>query len=188
MDELKGMRVAVGLPGSGIFFNAMDVLDAVSLSLTEIQPQYLSLKDTMTALEEGTVDAAFLVTGCPSPILQDLAKAVDFHLVAIEGPVAERILTSCAFYTVHTIPAGTYSCQPQKVNTLAVRAVLVVAAKESSQTVYEITKTIFEHLDAIRSCNPMGRELTTDTVAQGVTSPFHAGAEKYFREQDIRIK
>ena len=188
VDELRGMRVAVGLPGSGILFNAMDILEAVSLSLEEIQPQYLSPEDTMSALEEGTVDAAFLVTGCPSPILRELAETVDFHLVSIEGPVAERVLTSCPFYTVHTVPAGTYACQPQKVSTLAVRAVLVVSARESSQTVYEITKTIFENLSPIRSCNPMGRELTPETVALGVTIPFHAGAEKYYNEQDISLR
>lgn len=187
-DELRGLRIAVGLPGSGTYFNALDVLDAVSLRLDDIQPQYLSLEDTIKALEEGTVDAAFLMEGTPTPALQALSGKVDFALIPIEGPIAERILTSCSFYTVHTIPAGTYPNQREKVNTLAVRATLVVAADQPVQTVYDMTKAIFENLDSIRSCNPKGKDMDLERLAEGVPIPFHAGAKKYFDQNDIYLR
>ena len=187
-DELRGMRISVGAPNSGIFFNAMDVLDAVSLALDEIIPCYLDVEQTMKALEEGTIDAAFLAAGTPMPALQELEKKISFTLVPIDGPIAERILTSCSFYQVCTIPAGTYVNQLQDVDTLAVEATLVVSAEAPMETVYRITKAIFENLDAIRSCNPLGGRLTTETVTRGVTVPFHAGAEKYYNENEISLR
>ena len=187
-DELRGMRISVGAPGSGIFFNAMDLLDAMSLTLDDIVPMYLDLEQTVLALKAGTVDAAFITAGTPAPVLLRIQDQVDFTLVPIDGPVAERILTSCPFYRVHTIPAGTYAGQLQDVDTLAVEATLVVSADMDQQTVYQITQSIFDHMDAVRSCNPWGRELSFDTVARGITLPFHPGAEKYFAEQDVSLK
>ena len=187
-DELQGMRISLGAPGSGIFYNAMDVLDAVSLTLEDIQPRYYNLEETLAGLQDGSLDAAFIVSGTPMPALQNLKKTVDFRVVPIEGPVAERILTSCSFYEPYVIPAGTYENQPSDVRTLGVRAVLVVSADESKDTVYNMTRAIFENLDAVRSCNTMGKNLSADSVAKGVSVPFHPGAEKYFREMDISLK
>lgn len=187
-DELRGMKISVGAPNSGIFFNAMDVLDAVSLTLDDIEPQYLDLEQTMEALKNGTIDAAFLASGCPAPALEAIQDQVDFTLVPIDGPIAERILTSCSFYKVHTIPAGTYKNQLQAVDTLAVEATLVVTADLDQKTVYRITQAVFENLDAIRSCNPRGKELTTDSVTRGVKVPLHPGAEQYYKEKDISLR
>ena len=187
-DELRGMRVAVGLPDSGIFFNAIDVLESVSLTLEDIQPFYLNVEDTIQALKDGTVDAAFLVSGAPAPALQAISDTVKFTLIPIEGPIAERIQTSCPFYVPHTIPAGTYPGQNLRVNTLAVRATLAVSAQESTQTVYKMTKAIFDHKDAVRSCNPRGKELDPEKVADGIVVPFHPGAVMYFNENDISLR
>ena len=182
------MKISVGTPGSGIFFNAMDILDAVSLTLEDIQPQYLDVAQTMEALEAGTIDGAFLVTGCPSQALQALEQKINFRVIPIEGPIAERVLTSCSFYDVHTIPAGTYKNQLTDIRTLAVRATLVVSADMPKDQVYEITKAVFGSRDALRSCNPRGVELAPETVAKDMTIPFHPGAIKYYDQENISLR
>ena len=187
-DELRGMKVSVGTPGSGVYYNAMDILDAVSLGLEDFVPQYLDVEQTIEALEAGTIDAAFLVAGCPTPALKALSSKADFRLLPIDGPIAERVTTSCSFYAPHTIPAGTYQNQLSDVDTLAVRATLVVSADLPSDQVYAITQAVFGNRDAIRSCNPMGQQLTPETVAQGLTIPFHPGAEQYYNQDDISLK
>lgn len=67
--DLAGKRVSIGAAGSGVYFNAIDVLEAAGLSEADIQPQYQSFSDSADALKDGKVDAAFIVAGAPTPAI-----------------------------------------------------------------------------------------------------------------------
>ena len=45
--DLAGKSVSIGAPGSGVYFNAMDVLAAAGLSEADINPQYMSFADSI---------------------------------------------------------------------------------------------------------------------------------------------
>ena len=66
--DLAGKSVSIGAPGSGTYFNAMDVLGAAGLTEADIKPQYQSFADSTDALKDGKIDAAFIVAGAPSPL------------------------------------------------------------------------------------------------------------------------
>ena len=51
--DLSGKKVSIGAAGSGVYFNAMDVLAAAGLTEADIQPQYQSFADSADALKEG---------------------------------------------------------------------------------------------------------------------------------------
>ena len=40
VEDLKGKSVSIGQSGSGVYFNALDVLSHAGLSLKDIKPQY----------------------------------------------------------------------------------------------------------------------------------------------------
>ena len=44
VDDLKGKNVSIGAAGSGVYFNAMDVLGAYGLTEADINPTYQSLR------------------------------------------------------------------------------------------------------------------------------------------------
>ena len=44
VSDLKGKRVSIGAPGSGIYFNALDVLEGAGLTVNDIKPQYQSFE------------------------------------------------------------------------------------------------------------------------------------------------
>ena len=56
--DLKGKSVSIGAPGSGVYFNAIDVLTAAGLSEDDINAQYQSFADSADALKDGKIDAA----------------------------------------------------------------------------------------------------------------------------------
>ncbi len=185
--DLKGKSVSIGAPGSGVYFNAIDVITAAGLTEDDIQAQYQSFADSADALKDGKIDAAFIVAGPPTPAITELCTTNSAYLVPIDGAVAESLMASCPFYTVHTIPAGTYAGQDADVNTVTVKATLIVNADASEDDVYNLTAAIFDNIEAITAENAKGSELSIENATSGMTVPFHAGAAKYFAEKGVDV-
>ena len=186
--DLKGKKVSIGAPGSGVYFNAVDVLTAAGLTVSDIQAQYQSFADSADALKDGKIDAAFVVAGAPTPAITELCITNQAYLVPIDGDVAQKMMNDCPFYTTYTIPAGTYQGQDKDVTTVTVKATLIVSASASEDDVYKLTKAIFENIDAISKENSKGAELSLENATAGMTAPFHKGAAKYFAEKNITVE
>ena len=187
VSDLAGKSVSIGAPGSGVYFNAVDVLTAAGLTEADINAQYQSFADSADALKDGKIDAAFIVAGAPTPAITELCTTNDAYLVPIDGEIADSLMASCPFYTVHTIPAGTYTGQDADVQTVTVKATLIVSADASEETVYNLTAAIFDNIDAISAENAKGAELSIENATSGMTVPFHAGAAKYFAEKGVEV-
>ena len=186
--DLAGKKVSIGAAGSGVYFNAMDVLAAAGLKETDIIPQYQSFADSADALKDGKIDAAFIVAGPPTPAITELFTSASAYLVPIDGAVADKLLEDCPYYTVHTIPAETYKGQTEEIKTVTVKATLIVSASASEEDVYKLTAAIFDNIDAIKSAHAKGAELSIDNATSGMTAPFHAGAAKYFAEKGVTVE
>lgn len=186
--DLAGRAVSIGAPGSGVYFNAIDVLTAAGLTEEDINPQYQSFADSADALKDGKIDAAFIVAGAPTPAITELCTTNDAYLVPIDGDVADALMASCPFYTVYDIPAGTYEGQTEDVKTVTVKATLIVSADASEEAVYKLTAAIFDNIDAITAENAKGAELSIENATSGMTVPFHAGAAKYFAEKGVTVE
>ena len=185
--DLKGRTVSIGAPNSGVYFNAIDVLNAAGLTEQDIKAQYQSFGDSADALKDGKIDAAFIVAGAPTPAITELCTSNDAYLVPIDGEVADKLMADCPFYTVYEIPAETYKGQTEAVKTVTVKATLIVSADASEDDVYKLTAAIFDNIDAITAEHGKGSELSLENATSGMTAPFHAGAAKYFKEKGIDV-
>ena len=186
--DLKGKAVSIGAPASGVYFNAIDVLGAAGLTEADIKAQYQSFNDSVESLKDGKIDAAFIVAGAPTPAVVDLMTTTDAYLVPIDGDTADAIMESCPYYTVYTIPAGTYEGQEEDVDTITVKATLIVSADTDEETVYQITKAIFDNPADITARHAKGAELSIENATNGMTAPFHAGAARYFAEKGVEVE
>ena len=186
--DLKGKSVSIGAPGSGVYFNAIDVLEAAGLTENDIKAQYQSFADSADALKDGKIDAAFIVAGAPTPAITELCTTNAAYLVPIDGAVAEKLMASCPFYTTYKIPAGTYNGQTADVETVTVKATLIVSATATEEDVYKLTAAIFDNAEAITAENAKGAELSIENATSGMTAPFHAGAAKYFAEKGVQVE
>ncbi len=185
--DLAGKAVSIGAPGSGVYFNAIDVLTAAGLTEDDIKAQYQSFADSADALKDGKIDAAFIVAGAPTPAITELCTTNAAYLVPIDGDIADKLMADCPFYTAYTVPAGTYPGQETDVDTVTVKATLIVDANASEDDVYALTKAIFDNIDAIKAENAKGAELSIENATSGMTAPFHKGAAKYFAENGVEV-
>ena len=106
--DLKGKTVSIGAVGSGVYFNAIDVLEAYGLTEKDIKPVYQSFGDSADSLKDGKIDAAFIVAGAPTTAITDLATSGHVYLVSLDAEHSDAMMAANPFYSAYTIPAGTY--------------------------------------------------------------------------------
>lgn len=183
--DLAGKRVSVGDAGSGVEFNAKQILAAYGIDINnDINKQNLGFGPSADALKDDKIDAFFCVAGIPTTAITDLAMGMDITLVSVDDDKFDALSSQYGFYTRQTIPAGTYNGVDEDVKTAAVMATYIVSNDLSEDTVYKITKAIFENKDEIAAAHVKGTELDSAKAVEGIPEvvPMHAGAAKYFKE------
>ncbi len=183
--DLEGKRVNIGNPGSGQR-GTMEVLmerwgwttDDFALA-TE-----LKAAEQSAALCDNQIDAMVYTVGHPSGSIQEATTACDSVLVEVAGPVVEQLVADNSFYRVATVPGGMYRGNPDDVKTFGVGATLVSSADVSEDAVYALVKGVFDNFDEFKGLHPAFANLKeSEMIADGLSAPLHAGAERYYRER-----
>ena len=180
--DFKGKRISVGDAGSGVEFNAKQIMEGYGLTFDDIKKSNLSFKESAEGIQNGTLDGCFVTAGVPNAALQELAFTAGLTLVPVDGDAAKKICEKYGYYTQTTIPGGTYKGTDDDTPALAIKATLAVNSKLDEQTVYQMTKALFENLDELATAHAKGKEVSAKAAVTGVSVPFHPGAKKYFKE------
>ena len=182
--DLKGKTVSIGALGSGVYFNAIDVLGVYGLSESDISPVYQSFGDSAESLKDGKIDAAFIVAGAPTTAITDLSTSGQVYLVSIDDAHIDQLLAVSPYYSKYVVPADTYG-MPEDCQTVAVGAVILVRNDVSDDAVYSLVSTIFDNADSLEH----GKAAELDLAfASSITDvPYHPGAAKYFAEKGITV-
>lgn len=188
IEDLKGKSVSIGEIGSGVYFNALDVLNGAGITIDDIKPQYLSFEASKESLKDGKIKAAFVVAGAPTTAITELATTNGVKLINVDGELRDKIMAECPYYAVKQIPADTYPGQTEPVETITVKATLIVDKNLNDDTVYNMTAAIFDHAEEISIENAKGKELNVMNATEGMTAPFHKGAAKYYQEHGITVE
>ena len=185
--DLKGKNVSIGSQGSGVYFNALDFLEAYDMTLDDITPQYQSFGDSAESLKDGKIDAAFVVAGAPTPAVVDLCTTKGAYLVSLDDEHVDKLIEISSAYSKTLIPAGTYEGIDEDVVTVGVKATIIANEDVTEDEAYTIVSTIFENVDAITEAHAKGAELNLE-YASSCGLPYHAGAAKYFAEKGIEVE
>ncbi len=180
--DIKGKKFSVGAPGSGVEANARQILDVLGMTYNDFAANYLSFSESADSLKDKHIDGFLFMSGIPNAAIQDTATTSDLTFVSIPDDVIKDLTTKYPFFTEFIIPAGTYKGQNADVKTVAAKATLVVGAEVSEKVVYDLTKALFENQPELAQAHAKGQELKLEEAVQGISVPFHSGAEKYFKE------
>ncbi len=178
--DLKGKKVSVGDSGSGVEFNAEQILGAYGITFDDIDKQNLSFDASANALKDGKIDAFFCTAGAPTVAITDLSTTTGIVLVEIDAEHLANLQKDYGFYAAYTVPAGTYKGIDEDVTTVAVKATFIVSNKLSEETVYQLTKAIYENKDEYS--HEKAAEMSLEYAVSSISVPFHPGAEKYYKE------
>lgn len=186
--DMKGKRVSVGDAGSGTEFNAKQILEAYGLTFNDIRKSNLSFKESSDGLQNGTLDACFVVAGVPNAALQELSLSADMTLVPIGNTQIVEIISQYKYYTEVNIPADTYKGVESDTRAIAVKATIAVNNNIPDEEVYNMIKTIFDKQSDLSLAHAKGNELNIEEAPKGISIPFHPGAVKYYEELGYHVQ
>lgn len=184
--ELKGKKVAVGSLESGNRRTAKELLSIHGIEFDEIEPIYLSYRDSIIALKEGTVDCVIIGAGIPTVAVVDAASQLKINLLSVDSSLFSNY-ENLNYLTPFVIPEGTYIGIYQDVFTVSSPALLATSADMDETLVYNITRTLFEHLDKIKRTHPQGANIKRNNIYSGMSIPLHPGAKKYYESTKVDI-
>lgn len=187
--DLAGKRVNIGNQGSGHRGNAIDVLTAFGIDPeTGIQAESIKAAEAPRMLQDGRIDAFFYTVGHPNAAIEEsTAGSRQIRLVPIEGQPVTELLNGRPYYSTSAVPTAFYpnAANTEDTPTMGVSATLVCSANLPEAVVYQITKMLFENLDAFKTKHNAFGVLTPAMMLQGLSAPLHPGAEKYFKEAGL---
>ena len=105
--------------------------------------------------------------------------SIPIIIVSVPADLVEKI---GAPYAPGVIPAGTYDGQTADVPTAAITNILVTRADLDDETVYRMTKALFENLDEMVAAHAAAKAIDIDSATKGLPIPLHPGAERYYKE------
>ena len=184
LADLKGKRIAVGAPKSGTELNARDLFKAAGMSYKDFaKVEYLPFGESVELIKNRQLDATLISAGLGVAAVRDLAASISIVIVPIPPEVVAK--TGEAAYQIGVVPANTYNGQTAEVKTVAVQNFLITHEGVSADTVYTLTKAMFDNLDTLTASHSAAKAIRKETAALGAPVPLHPGAERYYREAGL---
>lgn len=179
--DIKGKRISVGAPKSGTQLNSKKILTAAGIDYKDFaKVEYLSYAESVELMKNRQLDVTLLSSGAGVAALRDLATSQKVVFLTIPADIIKKIDDPA--YQVGIIPANTYEGQTTDVSTVAVQNFLVTQEGVSVDTVYKMTKTMFENLDQLVAAHAAAKDIKKENAISSLPAPLHPGAEKYYKE------
>ena len=181
--DLKGKKVSVGAPKSGTELQARAILKAAGMSYKDLgSVDYSPFGQSVELIKNRQLDATIQSAGLGVSSIKDLANSVDIVVVEIPESLIAKL---GAPYVSATIPAGTYKGADSDVKTAGIVNFLITSKKVSTDTVYQMTKNIFENLPELVATHAAAKNIDIKTALTGMPVPLHPGAKKYYQEKGL---
>ncbi|MGQ7843607.1 TAXI family TRAP transporter solute-binding subunit [Granulosicoccus sp. 3-233] len=129
IGDLKGLRVAVGAPGSGTRQVALKLLADNALTDAELTLLPLTGSAAVDALLDGSIDAALTISSANAGMVQRLLAEPDVRLMSVGR--AEAYARRYSWFSHLTLPRGVIDLAqdrpPETIDLIAVAATLVAS-------------------------------------------------------------
>ncbi len=189
LADLAGQRVAVGGAGSGAASAAQRYFESLGL-WDRMKPEFLGYSKAAAALGDGLIDAFWVLAGFPNASVIQAAASNDVRLLDVAGAGREAgFFDRHPFYTELTIPAGTYGGIDAEVASFQDSALWVARGDLSAETAHAALTEIYstEGLAYMRKVKSTARSMSVETGLDGIVTPIHEGAERFWREKGLEI-
>jgi TRAP transporter TAXI family solute receptor len=187
VKDLAGKKVGVGNAGSGafanceLFFSHMGVWD-------KIERNALGYNDAAAAFGNKQLDAFWLFTAFPSGAVIMAAQTNDIALLDLDKDAEmSGFYKSYPYFGKLAVPANTYKGVDYKAPSFQDSALWVANAKVSADVVYKLLTLIYsdDGLKHMYGQKKTFKKMSVKTGASNIVTPFHPGAEKFWKEKGM---
>lgn len=191
MQGLKGKKVSMGAQNSGTIGSNRTILNNLGYDMDkDFDLAYMGYNPSAEALQNGQIEAMSTPAGPPVTAVTRAMAAMGGDLAVLDFTDEQVKKANGRFedlWTRFDIPADTYPGQDKPIATIAQPNFLVVRKDMPEETVYLLTKTIYENLPFLKGIHQATKEMSLDKAIAGLPMPLHPGAARYYQEQGMTI-
>ena len=183
VQDMRGRRLVTTSKGSSTELMTKRVLEAHGLKEEDLkQINHTNLTDGVNLLKDGHADAMSHLITNPAAYVMDLASAKPVWLVSLDPDAVKSLVEKFPGYTATTIEAGIYKGQTEKARSINSPVMLVSREEMEEETVYKVTRALFENVSQLRSVHSVMEHLSPEKASKDPVIPIHKGALKYYKE------
>ena len=191
LQNYKGKAFSIGKRGSGTETSGKTILQELGFDVElDFRPEHMGYSESAEAMQNGRIEAMNIPAGPPASAVSQTYASMGADKIAVLEFTPEQLKKINATFPVwqpYTIEAGIYPNQQQPIQTIAQPNLLAVRPDLDNETVYEITKTIYENLPQLKQSHQATKEMSLDSAISGLTTPLHEGAIQYYQEKGLTI-
>ncbi|NNG47079.1 MAG: TAXI family TRAP transporter solute-binding subunit [Deltaproteobacteria bacterium] len=191
MLDLKNLKqkFSIGKRGSGTEGSGRTILAALGMDPEkEMTLEYLAYSPSASAMMDRRIVGANLPAGPPVAAVTQLFAQVGAKNVTVldfSDEELKRLNKAYPIWTRYVIKAGTYPGQKKDIRTVGQPNFLACRPDLPEDTVYLITKTIFENLPFLHNIHKATKAMSLERATAGLPVPLHPGAAKFYKEKGI---
>ncbi len=193
IEDLKGLdeKFSIGKRGSGTEGSGLTILQSLGIDPEQnLVMEYLAYNPSAQAMMDGRIAGMNTPAGPPVAAVTQLYAQMGPKRVAVLNFTDEQLAKIQEEYPIwdrYVVKAGTYPGQKEDINTISQPNFLAVRPDISDETVYKITKTIYENLPFLVGIHKATKAMSLDRAIVGLPVPLHPGAIRFYEEQGLTI-
>jgi hypothetical protein len=190
LGALDGLRYVLGQRNSGAEHTGAYILDRLGIDYRKrFDLAYMGYGATADAIQDGNIVGMNIPAGVPVSAITRAWAVLGERMVVLNVSESElaRINSRYPLWDYYDIPAGTYPNQQAPIRSAGHPNVLAVRADVPEETVYRITKSMWENLAALQEIHRSTNDMRLDLALKGLEAPLHPGAARYYREQGLVV-
>ena len=184
--DIKGKRVGVGAPGSGVEGDVQALFKQAGLTYKDLaKADFLDFAATTSRFKDNQIDVGFVVAGFPTASVMDLLTTKNnITLFSFDDAFLKALNKTYPFMVPSVIPAGTYK-GISAVKTPAITSFLVTYNGVSGEDIYNFLDGLYKNINEVHASHAKGKEINLKTGVEGLTIPLQPAAAKFFRDKGI---
>ena len=189
--DLKGKRVGVGAPNSGVEINARMIFEAHGMTYQDCgRVDYLAYGEAIEQMKNGMCDVAFVTSGLGNATIRELGVTKTIYFVPVEGAGLKKLMELYPFFAEAVIPGSVYGITANT-TTASVPNIMLVSKNLPNRVVYDLLENFYspEGVAAIGASHAQAAEhIKPETALRGILGtvvPLHDGALEYYKAKGM---
>jgi hypothetical protein len=190
LGGLDGQRYVLGERNSGAEHTGAYILDSLGIDYRQrFDLAYMGYGATADAIQDGNIVGMNIPAGVPVSAITRAWAILGDRMVVLNVSESElaQINTRYPLWDYYDLPAGTYPNQHAPIRSAGHPNILAVRADVPDETVYRITKSMWENLSALQEIHRATNDMKLELALKGLGAPLHPGAARYYRERGLDI-
>jgi hypothetical protein len=190
LGRLDGQRFVLGERNSGAEHTGAYILDSLGIDYRrQFRLAYMGYGATADAIQDGNIVGMNIPAGVPVSAVTRAWAVLGDRMTVLNVTTEElaKINARYPLWDFYVMPPGTYPNQRAPIRSIAHPNVLAVRADVPEETVYQVTKSMWENLATLQEIHRSTNDMQLELALKGLGAPLHPGAARYYRQRGLTI-